>query len=357
MESIRTMNVLREEFLIAIRPLSVGLQLLACSLLVIACAVASPDYHYNKVALAGFSALLGITIPLGIKLKLLVPVSIFNTWTISACFLLFIDPSPNRDFWAFSMAVAFALVTAPLYEKTRAYILSSCGSGLILGAGKVPMPPIPGDTNWVVVMTISVLFLGCVLNSFFSRLHTRNIQLRQELEDLAYRDPLTGIGNRRKLIMDIAAASASEDMRECCFMMIDVDGFKQINDHFGHEQGDEVLRQVGEMLSRLLHADHAGRMGGEEFGVLTLYGGEARARSLAELILNQARDIRAGGTQPDNRPVTVSIGIASADATFTEMARNADDALYQAKRSGKDRFVFNRQPADKNMLAKVEFVA
>lgn len=351
------MNVLREEFLIAIRPLSVGLQLLACLLLVMACMVAAPDYHYDKVLLAGFAVVLSITVPMGLNLKRLVPISIINTWTIAGCFLIFITPSPNRDFWAFSIAITFALVVAPLYEKTLAYLLSSCGSGIILGAGTIPSPPIPGDMNWVILMIFSVLFLGCVMNFFFSRLHIRNIQLRQELEDLAYRDALTGIGNRRKLIMDIAAASTSKDMRDCCFMMIDVDGFKQINDHFGHDQGDEVLRQIGEMLSRLLHADHAGRMGGEEFGVLTLYGGEARARQLAELILNQAREISAGGAQPGNRPVTVSIGIASADATFTDMVRNADDALYQAKRSGKDRFVFHRQSADTKLLATVEFVA
>jgi len=357
MEYLHTMNVLRQEFLIAIRPLSIGLQLLACLLLVVACVVAAPDYHYNRTLLAGFAVALSITVPLGMNLKRLVPVSIINTWIIAGCFLIFITPSPNRDFWAFSTAITFALVVAPLYEKTLAYLLSSCGSGLILGAGTVPAPPIPGDTNWVILMIVSILFLGCVMNFFFSRLHIRNIQLRQELEDLAYRDALTGIGNRRKLIMDIAAASTSEDMRDCCFMMIDVDGFKQINDHFGHDQGDEVLRQVGEMLSRLLHADHAGRMGGEEFGVLTLHGGEARARNIAESILNQAREIRAGGTLPGNRPVTVSIGIASADATFTDMARNADDALYQAKRSGKDRFMFHRQSADTRVLATVEFVA
>jgi diguanylate cyclase (GGDEF)-like protein len=357
MDNPRTMNVLREEFLIAIRPLSIGLQLLACLLLVVACVVAAPDYHYEKLLLVGFAVMLSITIPMGLNLKRLVPISIINTWTIAGCFLIFIMPSPNRDFWAFSTAIAFALVVAPIYEKTLAYLLSSCGSGLILGAGAVPAPPIPGDMNWVILMIVSVLFLGCVMNFFFSRLHIRNIQLRQELEDLAYRDALTGIGNRRKLIMDIAAASASKDMRDCFFMMIDVDGFKQINDQFGHDQGDEVLRQVGEMLSRLLYADHAGRMGGEEFGVLTLYGGEARARHLAESVLSQAREIRAGGTHPGNRPVTVSIGIAPADATFTEMARNADDALYQAKRSGKDRFVFHRQSADTKLLATVEFIA
>ncbi|WP_187394982.1 GGDEF domain-containing protein [Pigmentiphaga aceris] len=250
------------------------------------------------------------------------------------------------------MAVTFAIVTAPLYEKTRDYLMAGCGAGVILGEGKVPMPPIPGDTNWVIVMTVAVVFLGCVLNIFFSRLHIRNIQLRHELQDLAYRDALTGLPNRRKLILDIATASTSRDMKDCCFMMIDVDGFKQINDQFGHDQGDVVLEQVAAMLSQLLYADNVGRMGGEEFGVLTRYGGETRAAYLAQLILDQAREIRVG-----DRPVTVSIGIASADATFADMMRNADNALYQAKRSGKDRFVMRRKTDNAVMPEPAESTA
>jgi len=342
----------RNQFLIAIRPISVGLQILGLLLFLVAWWLSSPEYHYDGSIFAAIAVMLSITIPLSLRLRLLVAVSIMNIWILSACFLMLTMPSPNRDFWAFSLAVTFALVIASLYQNSISYVISCSGSTLILGAGHIATPPVPGDTNWVILMTTSVLFIGCVLNGFFSRLHIRNIQLRNELEDLAYRDALTGIGNRRKLIRDINAASASRNMKDCCFLMIDIDGFKQINDQYGHDQGDMVLKQLGAMLARLLCADVVGRMGGEEFGALTLYGGQARASELARLILDQTRDIRVA-----DRPVTVSIGIAWADATFTDMARNADDALYQAKRSGKDRFVFHRHSADAEVLAPVESLA
>ena len=107
----------------------------------VAWAASSPEYHYDKRIFAALAIVLCVTIPLATNLRFLVTASIFNIWIIATCFLLIISPSPNSVFWAFSLTITFALVIAPLYEKTIPYVVSSCGAGLILGGGKLSTPP------------------------------------------------------------------------------------------------------------------------------------------------------------------------------------------------------------------------
>lgn len=159
------------------------------------------------------------------------------------------------------------------------------------------------------------------------------IRLRNEADT----DPLTGLGNRRRL-----DAELDERLWRCrrgpepfTVLLLDVDHFKTHNDAFGHPAGDAVLRELGTLLREALRPrDTAIRYGGEEFAVL-LHGVDARqAPALAQRILHAIRH----HAWPHRR-VTVSIGAAQARATDTREAllKRADMALYRAKSHGRDR--------------------
>ncbi|WP_280189524.1 sensor domain-containing diguanylate cyclase [Delftia sp. PS-11] len=169
----------------------------------------------------------------------------------------------------------------------------------------------------------------------------RTQQLRQanaELEHLARSDPLTGLLNRRgvEAQMEFAMALARRSGRPLSVLAIDVDYFKRINDHHGHDTGDEVLRILARVLRhRLRESDVLARMGGEEFLVLL----PDTAAEAAVLIAEQLRKLLAGTPMPHGETVTASMGVATlrgiADSSAA-MLRRSDEALYAAKGAGRN---------------------
>jgi diguanylate cyclase (GGDEF)-like protein len=171
-----------------------------------------------------------------------------------------------------------------------------------------------------------------------------NIALHELVSEQAVTDELTGLSNNRRFreLMSKEAARAERFGHELSLIMLDIDDFKQVNDTYGHLQGDEVLRMVG----RVLHLESRGvdepaRYGGEEFAVALPETGLDGALELAERIRVriEAEPVpRTDGASPIK--VTASIGVASmrgaADGADTLIAA-ADAALYQAKRAGKNR--------------------
>lgn len=166
------------------------------------------------------------------------------------------------------------------------------------------------------------------------------------LEHLAARDPLTGLHNRRSLDSRLAEAQALDQRyarqngRVHGLLLIDVDHFKRVNDEFGHPAGDTVLRQLAEMLQRLVRiSDVPARFGGEEFAVLLPeLAGPLEAVMAAEKIRTAVEAARFG---PAGR-LTVSIGVSLAspdDADVRPLVDRADAALYEAKRGGRNAVV------------------
>jgi len=176
-----------------------------------------------------------------------------------------------------------------------------------------------------------------------AELEQRVTQRTEELRDLASRDPLTGLYNRR-YFGDVLERSFSEAVRyhhELSCLMIDLDSFKHINDAFGHHVGDDVLVLTAETINgELRSSDVAARFGGDEFVILLPQTDAERARVLAERLAERfAHD--AGDRIPQVGP-TMSIGIASLPSAAIKHAegliRAADDALYSAKTAGKNCF-------------------
>ncbi|MBI4510035.1 MAG: diguanylate cyclase [Deltaproteobacteria bacterium] len=170
-------------------------------------------------------------------------------------------------------------------------------------------------------------------------------QANAKLNQLAVTDPLTGLHNRRSLYAQLERefGRAQRYGRPLTCTMIDIDFFKQVNDRYGHQVGDRVLRMVGDVLRATIRAtDVAGRFGGEEFMILAPETGRDTATTLGERIRATVQGCsEAAG---DGIPlVTVSVGIATTESLdgcgYDDLVHLADDALYRAKRDGRNRVV------------------
>jgi diguanylate cyclase (GGDEF)-like protein len=172
----------------------------------------------------------------------------------------------------------------------------------------------------------------------------QNARLLDQVSHQAFHDALTGLPNRA-LILDRAEqmlGRARRHKRGSAALFIDLDGFKEINDTFGHAAGDELLRAVTARLAVIVRpSDTVGRLGGDEFVVL-LEGEsmDAGPELVAERILTVLREpFHIAERDAGTLTVTASIGMAIGErATAGDLLRDADIALYQAKASGKNRF-------------------
>lgn len=169
-------------------------------------------------------------------------------------------------------------------------------------------------------------------------------QLQASLREQVIRDPLTGLFNRRFLESALPKDLARAERRgmSVSFLLLDIDLFKVINDRFGHEAGDEVLRELAATLENMTRrGDWVIRYGGEEFLVVMTETTQQEAMQRAEEIRCQVEELTIPFEQYQLR-VTVSIGLAvypCHGCSFKELFRAADLALYEAKASGRNTVV------------------
>lgn len=164
---------------------------------------------------------------------------------------------------------------------------------------------------------------------------------RDALRAIAHTDPLTGLPNRRSLNEVLARAAAEcAPTRIVALYLLDLDGFKPVNDRFGHDAGDEMLVGVGRRLKALLRSsDTVARLGGDEFVVVaTGLPGDAEARRLGQKLLNAFREPFAVGQQTCSVGVTIGYALAPLDGFDPQsLLKRADAAMYVGKQSGRNR--------------------
>jgi diguanylate cyclase (GGDEF)-like protein len=184
-----------------------------------------------------------------------------------------------------------------------------------------------------------------------SRLELAN----RELQAITNIDGLTGVGNRRyfdSLIHEEWRRARRE--RNClALIMIDIDGFKAFNDAFGHQKGDECLRQVAQALTSVVNraGDFVVRYGGEEFAAVLSNTSLAGAVSVAEKLRLEVAGLNIRhDASPTGGLLTISMGVAVViprlDGHIYDLIAAADQALYKAKNSGRDRIVVAESPDD-----------
>ncbi len=233
---------------------------------------------------------------------------------------------------------------APLITEQSCLKCHTGQPGEIRGGISVTLPQAPG-------LSLAPLFLGHIFIGiggflgiilFWSRLNAAYEIVRQQ----AVIDSLTGIPNRRHFNERILEefSRSQRHMEPITLLMCDIDNFKLYNDTYGHKAGDDCLIKVGRSIRNSIRrpSDFCARYGGEEFIVILPETGADGALPVANKILSDIMEL--GIDHRDSIPlhlVTLSIGtattIATPDSTYEDLIKEADTALYQAKKDGKNR--------------------
>jgi diguanylate cyclase (GGDEF)-like protein len=216
---------------------------------------------------------------------------------------------------------------------------------LALVLGMLMLQPAHMTGHWIQTVLMLLALVLSATNGYLREHAMREQYLMRRLLDWDVgHDPHTGLANRR-MFGERGPAGLLQAQREgvpLAFALIDVDHFKAYNDHYGHQAGDEALRQVARLLAQQARRplDLAVRMGGEEFGLFA-YGDDAA--SLGERLQQLLDGLRALAIQHAPSPtapwLTVSVGIAQADGddTIDTLYQRADTLLYRAKGAGRNR--------------------
>jgi diguanylate cyclase (GGDEF)-like protein len=220
------------------------------------------------------------------------------------------------------------------------------GSGKLVGLAGVDVAArtvegILSRTRLLILLVAAVIFAVAIIPAFsLSDRVTRQLLI----------DPLTEAKAKRSILPDLARASARAASAGLPFAVIvlDLDRFKEVNDGFGHQAGDIVLRAAAQaMKAALRYDDRLYRYGGEEFVLIMLGPPEARALQVAELMRKNVESTPIGIEGAGELRVTVSVGVAllARGEGHEELLRRADEAMYEAKRQGRNRVVLaSRDP-------------
>ncbi|WP_187774686.1 GGDEF domain-containing protein [Billgrantia pellis] len=199
--------------------------------------------------------------------------------------------------------------------------------------------------------TLAMCFQAAVLALYVhhrKQAMTRLREVSDQLSELASHDPLTGLYNRRTFVdvLERELSRHDRDDRQLAFLLFDIDRFKAYNDHYGHPQGDELLRRlaiaVGQVFSR--GEDTVFRLGGEEFGVVFHTETPEQAAAMADQLLAAVEAMGEPAPVGPHATVSISAGLYlvghGRSMTPNHVYHQADAALYRAKTSGRARWLY-----------------
>ncbi|EJZ58600.1 diguanylate cyclase [Pseudomonas fluorescens R124] len=273
--------------------------------------------HFDVITLL---FVLGLTV--GVRLIITgVPLAVHSSWLVlAAASMLYSVSVLPLSRWAFFATQAIIWLVLNPFINTPTTLIELRG-----------------------VMTACYSVFLCSL-SIYTFLKLREAKLynyimSRLLLDQAYNDTLTEIPNRRSF-MTVAQNHLKIVPRQHdhYLAMIDIDNFKKVNDVYGHDIGDEVLKRVAADIKTVMAQHDFARLGGEEFAI---YLAGVRREDVEALAGELCRVIRE---QPTQHPVTISMGVAQVEDgdTLNQALIKADEALYESKHAGKDRFTFHQ---------------
>jgi diguanylate cyclase (GGDEF)-like protein len=320
-------------------------------------------YHLLGFNAAAIEILLCCACMLGSPLLLRASGSIWAARELFLCALFFNFTWLSYNLGGIGAPTASWLITAPLVAMFLGGVASalfwlalSCGAAIAIYAlqganGALPSHPVSDMALLYLICHLGLFVVVLVFALLFELTKTQGfVKLEKALgtiNELAIRDELTGVHNRRYLLSLIEKEKERSDRngRAFCLCLLDIDFFKRINDTWGHAAGDTVLRAfAGIVQGKVRGSDSFGRYGGEEFLLMLPETPSADAMVLAERVRAAIEKMRCleGGSEI---ALTVSIGVADyriGEAVGLAVAR-ADEALYLAKSSGRNRVVCHGQ--------------
>lgn len=240
---------------------------------------------------------------------------------------------PNDPAAADALARVFAAARSPLLVALNNVVtIHQRGAEAVLAELK---------NLQVMILAVVLLTLAIEALTIFRPMIRWIVVYTSEIVRLATIDPLTGVSNRRGFLdrCEAERIRAERHGRPLCLLMLDADNFKAVNDTYGHDGGDAVLRAMAECFRRIIRtSDFVGRLGGEEFAVLLIETDLPGAMLMAER-LREAVEGMAVDFEGHRIAITVSIGVASVQhdtAAIDGALRDADALMYRAKRGGRN---------------------
>ena len=248
----------------------------------------------------------------------------------------FVDYNPGVKVSAFLFLIMLVLLPAMIFDRPWKLMLIILIPSLFALLFHLRITD-EAVRNQNTIRIVCVTFLSCVFTCYFSHARSHSVHMRKTTQVVAQHDPLTGIFNRGGGIMLIR--ECIERHESGTFLIIDIDDFKLVNDNYGHQKGDEVLKKVAQTLqSSCKQSDIVMRMGGDEFIIY--------ARGMVDYKVSCKRLSQMGAAirtimvdEKNGVNVTVSIGGAINDGTYPDyesLYKAADQYLYQTKAKGKN---------------------
>ncbi|MDR0709670.1 MAG: GGDEF domain-containing protein [Spirochaetaceae bacterium] len=288
----------------------------------------------------------------------------------SLLFGIYADVFIRRDQNSTIFVVLLICFQAVFHIKALYKLLLIVAMAFVFSAAAVLLKPAEFWRADLLEMATAVL-VSIVLSWYMSYTTIKEILTTEKLlkdrdrfREESVRDELTGLSNRREYqnVVRFYINANQHVHQTVCAIMLDVDFFKNYNDHYGHQKGDEVLKAIGGVLKQIIREEKvfAARVGGEEFIVLWTENRIAEAERVAIKLLNMIVDLKIPHERSSVAPyVTASLGLyvlrgGNAD-TVEDLYREADYALYEAKARGRNCIIL-RDSADKS-IRKVEVVS
>jgi diguanylate cyclase (GGDEF)-like protein len=201
-----------------------------------------------------------------------------------------------------------------------------------------------------IAVTVIAFIIFIPLLKNIEQNQTRLQMLTQKLKNISIKDPMTKLYNRRYFdhISKKSLLNAARYDKSITFMMMDIDFFKQYNDTYGHQAGDETIKSVANVLENSVKRanDYAFRLGGEEFGVLLYDASKEYSVKIANKIKENVQDQKIAHEKNSASPyVTISIGVIIQtidkhtldESTMEKMVEEADQKLYNSKQQGRNK--------------------